>query len=234
MIPGISAGSNHVGASETCTPQVSCPSGPDALAMPGAAISSAQASMAQSGAGTQRAPFDLYILVRKKADEHVGARPTFSVGMAFPLPMRRKRRSLQPRSLGPRRALMRNGHFCFLAKAWAEPLPPCPQIIALQSVHKGVANRNLHLAVSRGRTFFSFDGEADPPRPPSHRDDWASAGPVLGECLRRELGYVRRTGRGEVSCGRSCLLVIGRLRPGQRALRSHAHCPAPEYPQARL
>jgi len=112
---------------------------------------------------------------------------------------------LQPRSLGPRRALMRNGHFCFLAKAWAEPLPPCPQIIALQSVHKGVANRNLHLAVSRGRTFFSFDGEADPPRPPSHRDDWASAGPVLGqcwasagpvlgECLRRELGYIRRTG----------------------------------------
>jgi len=100
---------------------------------------------------------------------------------------------------------MRNGRFCFLAKAWAEPLPPCPQIIALQSVHKGVANRNLHLAVSRGRTFFSFDGEADPPRPPSHRDDWASAGPVLGqcwasagpvlgECLRRELGYIRRTG----------------------------------------
>ena len=35
MMPGISAGSNQVGASETCTPQVSCPSAPAALAGPG-------------------------------------------------------------------------------------------------------------------------------------------------------------------------------------------------------
>ena len=35
MMPGISAGSNQVGASEMCTPQVSCPSAPAALAGPG-------------------------------------------------------------------------------------------------------------------------------------------------------------------------------------------------------
>src|SRR5262245_33816342 len=34
MTPGVSAGSNHVGANEMCTPQVSCPSGPVALAGP--------------------------------------------------------------------------------------------------------------------------------------------------------------------------------------------------------
>src|SRR5262245_54816321 len=34
MIPDVSAGSNHVGAKETCTPQVSCPTGPAALAEP--------------------------------------------------------------------------------------------------------------------------------------------------------------------------------------------------------
>src|SRR5215470_17997757 len=27
MVPGVSAGSNHVGAKEVCTPQVSCPPG---------------------------------------------------------------------------------------------------------------------------------------------------------------------------------------------------------------
>ena len=178
--------------------------------------------MAQSGAGRRGAPCDLYILVRKKADEHVGARPTFSVGMAFPLPMRRKRRSFQPRSLGPRRALMRNGHFCFLAKAWAEPLPPCPQIIALQSVHKGVANRNLHLAVSRGRTFFSFDGEADPPRPPSHRDDWASAGPVLGQCWASAYAVSSATSAEPVGRG----LVRWELPPSHRKAATRAACSA--------
>jgi len=127
--------------------------------------------------GVRRAIYT-FSLGRRRMSTSERAR-LFRSAWRFPFQWRRKRRSFQPRSLGPRRALMRNGHFCFLAKAWAEPLPPCPQIIALQSVHKGVANRNLHLAVSRGRTFFSFDGEADPPRPPSHRDDWASAGRVL-------------------------------------------------------
>src|SRR4029077_17394980 len=36
MIPETSAGSNHTGASETCTPHVSCPSGVAATAEPGA------------------------------------------------------------------------------------------------------------------------------------------------------------------------------------------------------
>ena len=116
MIPGISAGSNHVGASETCTPQVSCPSGPAPLAMPGAAISNAQASMAQSGAGRRGAPCDLYILVRKKADEHVGARPTFSVGMAFPLRMRRKRRSFATSIVGTKAGAHAQRTFLFLGE----------------------------------------------------------------------------------------------------------------------
>jgi hypothetical protein len=33
-VPGVSAGSNHVGAKETCTPQVSCPPGWAAPAEP--------------------------------------------------------------------------------------------------------------------------------------------------------------------------------------------------------
>ena len=37
MMPCVSAGSNQVGASETCMPQVSCPCGAAARAMPGAA-----------------------------------------------------------------------------------------------------------------------------------------------------------------------------------------------------
>ena len=46
MIPGVSAGSNQVGASEMCTPQVSCPSGPTAMAGPGAPTSRARAKRA--------------------------------------------------------------------------------------------------------------------------------------------------------------------------------------------
>src|SRR5205823_6329355 len=36
MMPLASAGSNQVGANDTCTPQVSCPAGPPARARPGA------------------------------------------------------------------------------------------------------------------------------------------------------------------------------------------------------
>ena len=35
MIPEFSAGSNQIGASDTCTPQISCASGPAAIAEPG-------------------------------------------------------------------------------------------------------------------------------------------------------------------------------------------------------
>src|SRR6266446_7703259 len=48
MIPGVSAGSNHVGASEMCTPQVSCPSGPAARAAPGAAATKPRAARAKA------------------------------------------------------------------------------------------------------------------------------------------------------------------------------------------
>jgi hypothetical protein len=61
--------------------------------MPGAATSNAKASTPQIRACTLRAPFDLAFLVSKEADEHVGACLTFWVGMAFPLRLRRKRRS---------------------------------------------------------------------------------------------------------------------------------------------
>jgi hypothetical protein len=49
--------------------------------------------MAQIRACTRYVPFDLDLLVRKEADEHVESCPTLWVGMAFPLRMRRKRRS---------------------------------------------------------------------------------------------------------------------------------------------
>src|SRR5260370_7280479 len=45
MIPGGSAGSNQVGANETCTPQVSCPFG-SAAAAPGTTSNAARASSA--------------------------------------------------------------------------------------------------------------------------------------------------------------------------------------------
>src|SRR5215831_9140098 len=47
MIPDTSAGSNHTGASETCTPQVSCPSGPAASAEPGAPAARPSAASAR-------------------------------------------------------------------------------------------------------------------------------------------------------------------------------------------
>src|SRR5262245_16228988 len=50
MMPGVSAGSNHVGASETWTPQVSCPSGAACAAWaPGMATAAATSSPRMTG-----------------------------------------------------------------------------------------------------------------------------------------------------------------------------------------
>src|SRR5207302_4532973 len=48
MIPGVSAGSNQVGANEICTPQVSCPCEPAARAMPGTAATRPSAAKAKA------------------------------------------------------------------------------------------------------------------------------------------------------------------------------------------
>src|ERR1700730_9925703 len=47
MIPETSAGSNHIGASDTCTPQISCPSVPAAIAEPGAPATRPSAASAR-------------------------------------------------------------------------------------------------------------------------------------------------------------------------------------------
>src|ERR1700730_1202540 len=47
MIPETPAGSNHIGASETCTPQISCPSVPAAIAEPGAPATTPSAAAAR-------------------------------------------------------------------------------------------------------------------------------------------------------------------------------------------
>jgi hypothetical protein len=80
--------------------------------------------MAQIRACTRYVPFDLDLLVRKEADEHVQSCPTLWVGMAFPLRMRKKRRSFSASIAWTKVALMRDGFIFSLAKAWAEPLPP--------------------------------------------------------------------------------------------------------------
>src|SRR5919202_898557 len=48
MIPGVSAGSNQVGARDTCTPQVSCPSGRAAPARRGEPAANAKAASAKT------------------------------------------------------------------------------------------------------------------------------------------------------------------------------------------
>src|SRR5215831_9618929 len=85
IIPGISAGSNQVGASDTCTPQVSCPSGPALLAALGIVIISASASTAQNLACVRCPQLAAYLVACKMPDGRVGAIPTCEVGMAFPL-----------------------------------------------------------------------------------------------------------------------------------------------------
>src|SRR5205085_8881356 len=46
ITPGVSAGSNQVGASEICTPQIICVSGPAAPARPGIAVARPRAASA--------------------------------------------------------------------------------------------------------------------------------------------------------------------------------------------
>ena len=212
MIPGISAGSNHVGASETCTPQVSCPSGPDPLAMPGAAISNVKASMAQVRAWTPRAPFDLSLFLRKEADEHVAACPTSWAGMAFPLRMRCKRRSFQPRSLGSRWALMRTDFIV----SWRRP------------------GQNPCLGDPDYRTSLRTQGSGEPKFAPCGLARAHFVSLLTGGSDPRNRCLGRGPNRGSKDNRSGYLLIIGRLRPGLRALRSPAHCPALEYPQARL
>src|SRR2546423_6418847 len=86
MMPDISAGSNHVGARDTCTPQVSCPSGPVALAGNGDAIVSARATsaricrrvLAARLAPRERVP-------RQRMENGTEMNPACKMAMAFPL-----------------------------------------------------------------------------------------------------------------------------------------------------
>src|SRR5215831_628795 len=135
-IPDISAGSNQVGASDTCTPQVICPAGPALLAALGIMIISASARTAQIFACVRRPQLAAY-LAWKMADGHVGAIPTGEVGMAFPLRSQRAPSNcLNP--IAEARAPCATDSFCFfycfllllvqlLPKAGAGPLPRCHQ-----------------------------------------------------------------------------------------------------------
>src|SRR5262249_18258595 len=118
--------------------------------------------------------FDLSLLLRKEADEHVAACPTSWAGMAFPLRMRRKRRSSASIAwikvgAHAQRTLL------FLGEGLGGTRASVTQITALHCVHKGVANRNLLLAVVRGRTCLSLDRGIRPTEPMSRRDDCANA-----------------------------------------------------------
>src|SRR5262245_10802678 len=116
-IPGISAGSNHVGANETCTPQVTCPSGPVLLAAPGAAIIVARKSKTQTCSCEPRLQLEPRLLFREEPDECAGASPTSLLGMAFPLRSRGERHLFQLRPEGQSRRSMRNGYLSLLPKA---------------------------------------------------------------------------------------------------------------------
>src|SRR6516162_1194351 len=56
MSPGVSAGSNHVGANETCTPQVSCPCGVAANTRYGANVVAVAAAPAATRAARRVSP----------------------------------------------------------------------------------------------------------------------------------------------------------------------------------
>src|SRR5262249_54848313 len=86
MIPGVSAGSNHVGANEMCTPQVSCPSGLAARAEPGAPNIRARTARARTCRRMVSVRLTLYQgFPRQKIDDGAGRDPTCMVAMAFPL-----------------------------------------------------------------------------------------------------------------------------------------------------
>src|SRR5215831_2460134 len=86
MIPGVSAGSNHVGANEMCTPQVSCPSGLAARAEPGAPAIKARTARARECRRMVSVRLAPYLdFPRHKIVVEAGTDPTCVVTMAFPL-----------------------------------------------------------------------------------------------------------------------------------------------------
>src|SRR5215470_13146405 len=86
MIPGVSAGSNHVGANEMCTPQVSCPSGLAARAEPGAPAIKARTARARACRRMVSVRLAPYLdLPRHEIAVEAGTDPTCMVTMAFPL-----------------------------------------------------------------------------------------------------------------------------------------------------
>src|SRR6476469_3859409 len=83
MIPGVSAGSNHVGANEICTPQVSCPSGLAARAEPEAAAIRARTARARACRRVASVRLTLYLgFSRQEIDDRAGRDPTCMVTMA--------------------------------------------------------------------------------------------------------------------------------------------------------
>src|SRR5437868_2083045 len=102
MMPDISAGSNHVGASEMCTPRVSCPSAPTALAGPGAAASRAKARRANIARRALRVALRPWL---QSTVESVGTGPIGIVDMASPLRSRTENAKLTPCRIGPGAAL---------------------------------------------------------------------------------------------------------------------------------
>src|SRR5262249_25743125 len=86
MIPGVSAGSNHVGANEMCTPQVSCPSGLAARTEPGAPTNRARTARARACRRVVSVRLAPYLgFARQKTDEGAGTDPTCMAAMAVPL-----------------------------------------------------------------------------------------------------------------------------------------------------
>src|SRR5262245_36465715 len=85
MMPGVSAGSNHVGANEMCTPQVSWPSGPAALAGPGAPTIRARATRAGTWLVVCALLAPCHRLLREVVQEGAGMPWTSIVVIAFPL-----------------------------------------------------------------------------------------------------------------------------------------------------
>src|SRR6516165_7573714 len=86
MIPGVSAGSNHVGANEMCTPQVSCPSGLAAQAESGAPTIRARTARARACRRVVPVQLASYLeFPQQKIDDDAGTDPTCMVAMAFPL-----------------------------------------------------------------------------------------------------------------------------------------------------
>ena len=114
--------------------------------------------------------------------------------------------------------------FLFLGEGLGRTPASMSQIIALQSVHKGVVNRNLHLTVSQVH-LLALDREADPPNPLSHRDDWAQCGPVwasVGRCSASARTVSSATSAGPAERGR----VRQELPPGHRKAATRAACSA--------